>query len=72
MISIHRRWEAFKGDQIQKTVFTVKKSSIFQLKTSLDVLLTSNSGQKECYFHVEGTFFHRQCIIFQGNRLVAE
>ncbi|KAH9309843.1 hypothetical protein KI387_037754 [Taxus chinensis] len=72
MISMHRRWEAFKGDKIQEIVFTVKKSSIFQLKTALDVFLVSNTDQKVRDFHVEGSYFDRQCTILQGDRVVAE
>ncbi|GLJ38542.1 hypothetical protein SUGI_0785500 [Cryptomeria japonica] len=73
-LSIHRRWEAYKGDTSthKKLVFTAKKSSMFQLKMALDVFLLSNLDEKHCDFRVRGSYLQRDCTIYRGDRVVAE
>ncbi|GLJ38538.1 hypothetical protein SUGI_0785290 [Cryptomeria japonica] len=74
MFSLHRRWEAFRGNisNQQSYAFAAKKSSVFQRKTALDVFMAGNRDEKLCDFHVKGSYFDRSCTIYQGNRIVAE
>lgn len=72
--TMHRRWEAFKGENSdrQSFLFAAKKSSLFQLKTALDVFMAGNKDEKLCDFHVKGSYFDRSCTVYQGDRIVAE
>ena len=42
---MHEKWKVFRGDSTAANdlLFTVKKTSIFQLKTKLDVFLAGNT-----------------------------
>ncbi|GLJ38541.1 hypothetical protein SUGI_0785490 [Cryptomeria japonica] len=73
-LSMHKRWEAYKGrtSAHKKLLFTAKKSSMFQLKTVLDVFLLSNFDQKHSDFRVKGSYLQRDCTIYRGKRVVAE
>ncbi|KAH9288361.1 hypothetical protein KI387_032478, partial [Taxus chinensis] len=73
-LSMHCRWEAFRGDTSdgQNFAFTAKKSSVFQLKMALDVFLVGNKDEKVCDFHVKGSYFDRSCTVYQGDRILAE
>eukprot|EP01018_Ginkgo_biloba_P000288 Gb_02701 [translate_table: standard] len=74
ILTIHRKWEAFRGDNsdAQNLLFSAKKSSLFQLKTSLDVFMASNTQQQVCDFKVKGSYLERSCTIYQGSRVIAE
>ncbi|GAA0163135.1 hypothetical protein LIER_19081 [Lithospermum erythrorhizon] len=68
MLTAHRRWQAFRGDSSSSKdlLFSVKKSSLLQLKTKLDVHLASNTKQDSCDFRIEGSWFERSCTIYAG------
>lgn len=72
--SMHNRWEAFRGDNSddQNLLFAAKKSSVFQLKTALDVFMAANKDEKLCDFHVKGSYFDRSCTVYHADRIVAE
>ncbi|XP_073275085.1 protein LURP-one-related 15-like [Primulina huaijiensis] len=69
MLSAHRRWVVFRGDSTDSKdlLFSVKKSSLLQMKTKLDVFLASNPGEELCDFRIEGSWFERSCVIYAGN-----
>lgn len=67
-MTIHDRWQAFKGKSTEASdlVFTLKKSSILQFKTKLDVFLATNTKQDVCDFRVKGSWLDRSCIVYAG------
>ncbi|KAL8153630.1 hypothetical protein V2J09_011390 [Rumex salicifolius] len=70
VFSAHRRWYVYRGESSkeQDMLFTVKKSSIFQMRTRLDVFLAANSTKEEVPdFHIEGKFMESGCTISLGN-----
>lgn len=69
IISLHRRWEVYRGDskESKDLLFTVKKSSLLQFKTELDVFLASNTSESNCDFKVKGSWLERSCSIYAGN-----
>ncbi|KAL3617410.1 hypothetical protein CASFOL_037731 [Castilleja foliolosa] len=69
LLSAHRRWVAFRGESTnaKDPLFSVKKSSLFQMKTKLDVFLASNTAEKACDFKIEGSWFDSSCVIYAGN-----
>ncbi|KAL8102106.1 protein LURP-one-related 15-like [Apium graveolens] len=73
IISLHRRWEVYRGDSkdSRDLLFTVKKSSLLQFKTQLDVFLASNTSEHNCDFKIKGSWFERSCSIYAGNSSVA-
>ncbi|VFQ91008.1 unnamed protein product [Cuscuta campestris] len=66
IFSAHRRWQAFRGESTdpKDMLFSVKKSSLVQLKTKLDVFLAANTKEDDCDFHVEGSWLERSCTIY--------
>ncbi|KAL1819061.1 hypothetical protein ACET3Z_013930 [Daucus carota] len=68
MISLHNRWEVYRGDSkdSRDLLFTVKKSSLLQVKTQLDVFLASNTSEHNCDFKIKGSWFERSCTIYAG------
>ncbi|XP_011016802.1 PREDICTED: protein LURP-one-related 15-like, partial [Populus euphratica] len=46
-MTMHGRWEAFRGKSKEKNdlLFTAKKSKLFQFKTELDIFLGNNKGE---------------------------
>lgn len=68
ILTAHRRWKVFRGDSSddKDLLFSVKKSSMLQLKTKLDVFLASNTREDVCDFKIEGSWFERSCVIYAG------
>ncbi|CAH9142130.1 unnamed protein product [Cuscuta epithymum] len=65
ILTAHRRWEAFRGESTDSKdlLFSVKKSSLLQLKTKLDVFLAANSKEEVCDFYVEGSWLAKSCVV---------
>jgi uncharacterized protein YxjI len=76
ILTAHRRWKVFRGDSSsdKDLLFSVKKSSLLQFKTKLDVFLASNTKEDVCDFKIEGSWFERSCTIYAGesNNIVAQ
>ncbi|KAL1804598.1 hypothetical protein ACET3Z_027666 [Daucus carota] len=72
LMSVHRRWEVYRGDSkdLKDLLFSVKKSSLLQFKTQLDVFLASNTSEHHCDFKIKGSWFERSCTIYAGNSTV--
>ncbi|CAN1276842.1 Protein LURP-one-related 15 [Linum perenne] len=58
-----------KGDSKddKDLLFTVKKSSMLQLKTELAVFLAGNTKEEVPDFRVKGSFNESSCVIYLGN-----
>lgn len=76
LMTAHDRWQVFRGESTddKDLIFTVKKSSLIQLKTKLHVFLGSNNKEDACDFRVEGSWLERSCTIYAGesNTIVAQ
>ncbi|GAU17199.1 hypothetical protein TSUD_178290 [Trifolium subterraneum] len=74
--TLHDRWEAFRGESTDSKdlVFTLKRSSLIQYKTKLDVFLAGNKKEDVCDFQVRGSWLERSCIVYAGesNNIVAQ
>jgi len=76
-MSAHDRWQAFRGDSTdpKDLIFTVKRSSMIQLKTKLHVFLSTNTTNEHvCDFRIEGSWLERSCVVYAGesNNVVAQ
>ncbi|GFP83209.1 protein lurp-one-related 15 [Phtheirospermum japonicum] len=69
LLSARRRWVAFRGESTEPKdlLFSVRKSSLFQMKTKLDVFLASNTADEACDFQIKGSWFESSCVIYAGN-----
>ncbi|XP_066393561.1 protein LURP-one-related 15-like [Miscanthus floridulus] len=70
VFSMHEKWKVFRGDTTAANdlLFTVKKASIFQMKTKLDVFLAGNTtAEQVCDFKIKGSYFERSCAFYRGN-----
>ncbi|KAL0310046.1 UNVERIFIED_CONTAM: protein LURP-one-related 15 [Sesamum calycinum] len=69
LLSAHRRWQVFRGESTdaKDLLFSVKKSSLIQLKTKLDVFMACNTREEVCDYKIEGSWFERSCVIYAGN-----
>ncbi|KAL2455766.1 Protein LURP-one-related 15 [Abeliophyllum distichum] len=69
LLSAHRRWQVFRGESTdaKNLLFSVKKSSLLQFRTKLDVFLASNTAENVCDFKIEGSWLERSCVIYSGN-----
>ncbi|KAI3841383.1 hypothetical protein MKX03_000010 [Papaver bracteatum] len=76
IVTCHRRWQVYRGDSSDSKdlLFSVKKSKLLQLKTSLNVFLASNTAEEACDFKIKGSFFERSCAIYAGdsNNIIAQ
>ncbi|KAJ4841476.1 hypothetical protein Tsubulata_015701 [Turnera subulata] len=66
ILTMHRRWEVFRGES-PELLFTVKKSSLIQFKTELDVFVAANTAQKVPDFKIKGSWMERSCTITLGD-----
>ena len=59
----------FRGDSTNASdlLFTVKRSTLMQLRTELDVFLAGNTAQQACDFRMKGSYFDRNCVFYLGN-----
>ncbi|CAD6220584.1 unnamed protein product [Miscanthus lutarioriparius] len=69
VFSMHNRWEVFRGDSTNASdlLFTVKRSTLMQLRTELDVFLAGNTAQQACDFRLKGSYFDRNCAFYLGD-----
>ncbi|XP_061357867.1 protein LURP-one-related 10 [Gastrolobium bilobum] len=68
MMSAHDRWQAFRGEstETKDLIFTLKRSSLIQFKTKLNVFLANNTKEDVCDFKVKGSWFERSCVVYAG------
>ncbi|KAI3968320.1 hypothetical protein MKW92_052309 [Papaver armeniacum] len=69
ILTCHRRWQVYRGDSSDSKdlLFSVKKSSLLQIKTSLHVFLASNTAEEACDFKIKGSYYAHSCVIYHGN-----
>ncbi|XP_022157259.1 protein LURP-one-related 10 [Momordica charantia] len=70
LLSAHRKWYAYRGESSDSKdlLFTVKKSSVIQLRTQLDVVLARNdASESSCDFKIKGSWMERSCTIYLGD-----
>ncbi|GKV02211.1 hypothetical protein SLEP1_g14670 [Rubroshorea leprosula] len=68
LMSAHDRWQVFRGESTNSSdlIFTVKRSSMLQWKTKVDVFLANNTDDKVCDFKVQGSWSERSCVVYAG------
>lgn len=68
IMSMHSTWKVYRGDSkdSRDLLFTVRKSSLFQFKTQLDVFLASNTSKDNRDFKIKGSWFEKSCTIYAG------
>ncbi|XP_022761320.1 protein LURP-one-related 15-like [Durio zibethinus] len=74
ILTVHRRWQVFKGESNSSDdlLFSVKKSSMLQFKTTLDVFLASNTSESQPDFRIKGGWHESSCTIYAGDTIIAE
>ncbi|KAH7428171.1 hypothetical protein KP509_10G078800 [Ceratopteris richardii] len=72
--SMHDRWKVYRGDRYKKEaeLFSVKRASLFQLKTHLKILLSGNCKEDCPDFVIKGDFFGHEAKIYRGDEVIAE
>ncbi|XP_058737121.1 protein LURP-one-related 15-like [Vicia villosa] len=72
--SMHNCWKAFRGESTKSKdlIFTLKKSSVFQFKTKLDVFLAGKSKEDVCDFKVKGSENSCKVYVGESNNVVAK
>ena len=73
-VSLYNRWDVFRGElpNPEEALFHVKRSTYFQVKTSLHVFLASHKKGSKPQFKVKGNYLERNCTIFHESQIVAE
>ncbi|XP_047307407.1 protein LURP-one-related 15-like [Impatiens glandulifera] len=69
IMTMHARWQIFRGDSTNKKdlIFTAKTSSWLQFKTKLNVFLAYNKKEKVSDFRLEGSYSKGSCKIYVGH-----
>ncbi|KAJ8898934.1 hypothetical protein K2173_008428 [Erythroxylum novogranatense] len=70
IMTMHRRWQVFRGESTEEKdlFFSVKKSSLMQFRTQLDVFLASNTTSESVPdFKIKGSWAERSCTIYLGD-----
>lgn len=67
-MSFDDRWQVFRGDskESRDLIFSAKRSSGFQLKTTLHVFLANNTTENARDFKIKGSWLQRSCVIYAG------
>lgn len=67
-MTAHHRWQVFRGESTepQDLIFSAKTSSVWNVRTKLDVFLANNTKEDVCDFRVKGSWFERSCTIYAG------
>jgi hypothetical protein len=66
---MHDTWQIYSA--ADTVLATVKKSSLVQFKTAMDVFLGSSSSSKNPDYVMQGDFLDRNLTIFQGAQQAA-
>ena len=69
---MHNTWEVFRGESSSASdlLFTVKRSTLLQLRTEMDVFLAAGNTAKQkqaCDFKMKGSYFDRNCAFYLGD-----
>lgn len=68
ILSLHEKWHVFRGEStdFKDLLFIVGRSTVIQLKTTLNVYLASNTKEDACDFKVKGSWLERACVVYAG------
>ncbi|KAL1213826.1 Protein LURP-one-related 15 [Cardamine amara subsp. amara] len=68
MMTMHCRWKVFRGGSTEPgdLLYTVKRTSVVQMKMKLDVFLSHNKEKKTCDFQVRGNWFEGSSTVYVG------
>jgi uncharacterized protein YxjI len=69
IVTMHDTWQIYSA--ADTVLATVKKSSLVQFKTAMDVFLGSSSSSKNPDYVMQGDFLDRNLTIFQGAQQAA-
>ncbi|CAK9203559.1 unnamed protein product [Sphagnum jensenii] len=69
IVTMHDTWQIYSA--ADTLLATVKKSSLVQFKTAMDVFLGSSSSSKNADYVMQGDFLDRNLTIFQGAQQAA-
>jgi uncharacterized protein YxjI len=74
VITMHNKHYVYRGASTddKDLLFTVKRSSMFQLKASLDVFLATNTKMSAPDFKVKGSWSERSCVVYAGDNIIAQ
>jgi hypothetical protein len=66
---MYGKWKVFKGDSTSSCdlLFTVKRTSLVQVKARLGVFLAQNTSEQVCDFKIKASYYERSCAIYLGN-----
>ncbi|CAA0836227.1 Protein LURP-one-related 15 [Striga hermonthica] len=74
--SCHKRFKVFRGEskKAEDLLFSVKKSSLLQLKMNLHVFMASNTAEEVCDFKIKGSFFETSCVVYaaSSDKIIAQ
>jgi hypothetical protein len=66
LVTMHDTWQICSGDN-ENVIATCKKSSLVQVRTSMDVMLASSpTGNHTADYQLKGDFFDRNLTVFRG------
>ncbi|KAH0471164.1 hypothetical protein IEQ34_000887 [Dendrobium chrysotoxum] len=68
-ITLHGRWQAFRGDSMEAKdlVFSIKRSSFLQFYDEWFVYLAGNTEEENCDFRVTGSYRKKNYTIYKGD-----
>ncbi|XP_020585931.1 protein LURP-one-related 15-like [Phalaenopsis equestris] len=67
--TMHHRWQAFRGESTEGTdlLFTLRRSSAFQLHDEWFVFLAANAKEENCDFKIVGSYSKKNYTIYKGD-----
>ncbi|KAH6786998.1 hypothetical protein C2S52_006550 [Perilla frutescens var. hirtella] len=67
--ALRSTWEVFRGEgkNEKDLIFSVRRASIFQMKTKLVVFMAKNKSEEVCNYTMEGSWFERSCEVYVGD-----
>ncbi|PKA65378.1 Protein LURP-one-related 15 [Apostasia shenzhenica] len=67
--TMHDRWQVFAGESTEPKdlLFSLKRTSTFQLHDEWVVFLAANTKEEECDFKITGSYRKKNYSIYRGN-----
>lgn len=67
--TLHERWQAFRGEstEAKDLIFSIKRSSAFQIHDEWFVYLADNTKEENCDFKIVGSYSKKNYTIYKGN-----
>lgn len=64
--SVVTTWQVYRGEgkKEKDLIFSVRRSSIFQMKTKLVVIKDKKKFEDACDYTVQGSWFERSCEVY--------